>query len=96
MADTRIASWDACIDLTAANTDVGRRRPPQLVSDVAAAVQALPGAGIVDVQVHDLAPASLCWLTLHEVGSSMRPEGPAWDDLRAQVEQAVRGVTGVQ
>lgn len=95
MTDTAAASWDAYIDLTGANVHVGEQLPPQLVLDVVKAVQALPGAGAVDVMVHDTAPASLSWLTLYPRSNSASSTGPAWDDRRAQVEQAVRRVTEV-
>lgn len=38
------ACWEACVDLTAANVDLGERVPARLVDEVAAAVRALPGA----------------------------------------------------
>lgn len=96
MPSTLPACWDACVDLTAANVDLGSQVPLRLVDEVAAAVQALPGARSVSVEVHDFAPASLNWMALYRPGTYVQPAGPEWDDLRTQVEQAVRGVTGVR
>ncbi len=89
------SKWDVCIDLTGANADIARPIPRELVDEVRKAVEVLPGAGHVSVEVHDQAPPRLRWLVLYPARSALPQEGPEWDERRDRVEHAVRGVTGV-
>ena len=87
--------WDGSIDLTGANARIGRPLPGHLVDEVRQAVEALPGAGYVSVEVHDQAPRHLRWLVLYPARSTPSREGRDWDECHDAIEQAVRKVTGV-
>ena len=89
------ARWDVSIDLTEANTDIGQPLADNLVDEVRQAIEALPGAGHVSIEVHDQAPPHLRWLVLYPARSALPREGRNWDERHDAVEQAVRKVTGV-
>jgi len=84
--------WDASIDLTPAILPPGCRPSEAIVRNVTTAVCALPGAGLISVETHAAAPATLRWITLYASGSAQPVEGPEWDDRARRIEHAVREV----
>ena len=82
--------FDVSIDITEAVLTSGSPMPPDAAKRVRNAVQALPGAGWVSVEVCDGTPPGLLWLALYRPGGSERLDGGEWDEIARSVEKAVR------
>ena len=91
VADTvACTEFDAVIDLGPRDMPPGAD-PAAAVRAVRAAVSAIPGAQWINVGRHDGSiPAGLPWMRVFPAGSSIVPDGPGWDRLRAQVAKLVQ------
>ena len=84
--------FDAVIDLGPRDMPAGAD-PAAAVRAVRAAVSAMPGAKWINVGRHDGSiPAGLPWMRVFPTGSSVVPDGPGWDQVRADVAEAVRHI----
>ena len=82
--------FDASIDITEAILPPGCTIPPDAVELVGAAIQALPGASWVSVEVCLGVPAGLPWIAVYRPGRSERLEGGPWDTVIRSVADAAR------
>ena len=83
-------TFDASIGLTTALIPDGAPVPAGAAARVRHAVEALPGAGLIDVEDCFAAPPALPWLTLFKPGSAHPRSGAGWDDIAEVIEATVR------
>lgn len=106
MRTTSLApSFDAIIDLTVhhlAAAGLPDTRSSEALAAVRSGIQAMPGAGWIDVEYLGAMPLSLVqaaedrWIRVFKAWNAVPPEGPEWTKLRQDIEarlwEALRGL----
>ena len=61
-------------------------RPAEAVAVVRRAIEAIPGAGWIDVEAQTYPPSLPAWVIVYPLGRAATPDTPDWHETRRLVE----------